>query len=246
MGRLVAVAVLVAASPVAAQTINVNFGPTAPSPNYAAAGGAGMWNAIAGSPSVTYNLVASDGTPSGVTVSQAPTPTLLAGSDPSVTGDDATLLNNALLTTGAETCLFFNGFSAGTYEVLIYAWVPSQPSVLSRTRQDEAPSTIDVGGAWPGHHAENVTFARYIVTVDSGGMLPAHSGLATGQPSAALNGVQIRPVGVSGGGDSGVIDYGDASTTPPPPPGHHGGGCSAGGNAGALVLLALAFVRRRR
>jgi uncharacterized protein (TIGR03382 family) len=243
MGKAVAVALVVSAAPAGAQTLNINFGPTAPSPTYAAAGQAGTWNAVGGTPGMTYDFVAVDGSPSGVTMYQAPTPTAVTGTDPSVTGDDATLLDSSLLTTGAETCLFFSGFTPGTYEVLIYAWVPSQPSVLSRTRQDQAPSTIDVGGAWPGHHAEGVTYARYTVTVDSGGMLPAHSGLATGQPSAALNGVQIRPLPSTGGNDASPIDYGDAGTTPPV---HHGG-CSTGGGAGAGVLLALlALVRRRR
>jgi MYXO-CTERM domain-containing protein len=235
----------VLAAPAGAQSININIGTTgAPSSSYAAAGAAGTWNNVTGVAGPTFDFVALDGSPSGVTATQTPTTTLLTGTDPSVSGDDAKLLNSGLVTTSssAETCLNFLGFAPDTYEVLIYAWVPNQPTVKSRTRQDEAPTTIDVGGAWPGSHAEGVTFARYVVTVDSSGALPAHSGLAPGQPSAALNGIQIRPT-TAAAGDAGISDPGDAGTTDP----HHGGGCSTGGGGGlGLAIVALGLVRRRR
>ncbi len=228
-----------------AVAVNIAFGQDtgAPSAAYAAAGEAGTWNAVAGTAGPTYTLVATDGSPTTVTVSQSPTTTVIMATDPAVSGDDAALLDHGLVTTGAETCLFFKGVPQGTYEVLIYAWLPNQPSVLSRTRQDSAPSTIDVGGAWPGAHAEGTTYARYVVTVGTDGMLPAHSGLAPGAPAAALNGVQIRPL-PAGAPDAAPIADPDAGTSSTP---HHGGGCDAGGGAaGWLVVLgAIAFARRR-
>jgi hypothetical protein len=240
------------AAPAAAQSINVNFGPpgTTPSASYAAAGGAGTWNTVTGISGMTFHLVATDGSPSDITVSQSPTTTLLAVTDPSVSGDDAKLLNNGLVTSSAETCLAFSGFAPGRYEVLVYAWLPDQPAVKSRTRQDEAPSTIDVGGAWTGTHVEGVSYARYVVDVGADGALPAHSGLVPGAPAAALNGVQIRllptggtdgppDAGVGGGGETG--DAGSDGGG-----GSHGGGCSAAGGVGPGALLALALVRRRR
>lgn len=259
MGRVVILVLVAIATPVAAQSINVNFGPagTTPSSSYGAAGAAGTWSTVTGIAGMTFNLVTTDGAPSGVTVSQSPTTTLLAASDPSVSGDDAKLLNNGLVTNGAETCLMFSGVAPGKYEVLVYAWLPNQATVKSRTRQDEAPSTVDVGGAWPGAHAEGITYARYIVDVGANGLLPAHSGLVPNAPGAALNGVQIRPVptggtdgapdaGPMGGGGGGGGAAGDAGTTTEP----HAGGCSAahGGGSGLLASAAVAFacLRRRR
>ena len=234
MRRIACLLVVMFAAPASAQSVNVNFsaGP-APSATYAAAGAAGTWNAVTGIAGTTFKLVGLDGSKTPITVSQSPTTTLLTDTDPSVTGDDATLLDTGLVTTGAETRLAFNGFQPGTYEVLVYAWVPNGPTVKSRTRQDEAPTTIDVGGAWTGAHAVGVTYARYVVTVGNDGNLPAHSGLVPGQPSAALNGIQIRPlpdvesdagVGAADDAGGGSPETGDAGTDSA----HHGGGCNSG------------------
>ncbi|HUJ57456.1 MAG TPA: hypothetical protein VLX92_03160, partial [Kofleriaceae bacterium] len=222
MRALWVVVMLAVAAPAGAQSFNISFGQTSdpPSASYAAAGAAGTWNAVSGVAGPEYALVTIDGSASQVVVSQQPTTTVIATSDPSVTGDDAKLLDHGLVTSSAETCLMFSGMAPGTYEVLIYAWLPDEPTVKSRTRQDEAPSTIDVGGAWTGSHAAGVTYARYVVTVDSSGNLPAHSGLAPDMPSAALNGIQIRPLD-SIGADAGMQpdaagsnqETGDAGTT---------------------------------
>jgi uncharacterized protein (TIGR03382 family) len=243
-------ACLLVASTARAQSINVHFGPqgTTPSAGYAAAGGAGTWNTVTGIAGTTFDLVATDGSASGVQLSQTPTTTLLATTDPAVSGDDAKLLDNGLVTSNQETCLMFTGFQPGMYEVLVYAWLPNQPTVKSRTRQDEAPSTIDVGGAWSGSHEVDVTYARYVVSVSSDGMLPAHSGLVPGMSAAALNGVQIRPLAASGAdagihGDAAGADAGDGNHAT----GDRGGGCDAGGsNGSAIALLAVMLLVRRR
>jgi MYXO-CTERM domain-containing protein len=241
--------VALAARAAHAQSININFGPPAakPSATYAAAGLAGSWNTVTGTSGPVYNgFVSIDGSATSIEMTQSPTTTLLNAVDPSVTGDDAKLLDNGLDTTGAETCLMFSGFAPGTYEVLIYAWTPNQPTVLSRTRQDEAPSTKDVGGAWTGQHVEGVTYARYTVTVDSSGNLPAHSGLAPNQPSAALNGVQIRlmtdAAPDAGPGGGGATPDGGAQSP------EHQNGCAAGGDGAGLAMLGvvLLVLRRRR
>jgi hypothetical protein len=229
-----------------AQSINVSFGHTsgAPSSSYAAAGAAGVWNAVTGISGPTFTLVDTDGAPTSVTLTQSPTTTVLANPDPSVSGDDAALLDNGLVTNGAETCLAFSGFQPGTYEVLVYAWLPNQPTMLSRTRQDEAPSTIDVGGAWTGAHAAGITYARYVVTVDASGSLPAHSGLAPNTALAALNGVQIRPLPATGSPDAGVVTPPDAAVTQDPDAGasaanDNGGGCSTGGGGASWLAIAM-------
>src|SRR5438270_8618154 len=116
--RRVVVGILAVAAPAGAQSLNVSFGHTsgAPSASYAAAGAAGTWNAVTGIAGADDALVTTDGSPSGVTVSQSPTTTVLTAADPSVAGDDASLLNNGLVTTGAETCLMFSHVDPGTYE----------------------------------------------------------------------------------------------------------------------------------
>jgi hypothetical protein len=240
------------AAPAAAETtLNVNFGPAGatPSPTYGAAGAPGVWNTVTGIAGSVYHLTAADG--SQVTLTQSPTATDLATTDPALSGDDATLLNNGLVTMGAETCLMFSGIKAGNYEVLVYAWLPNQPTVKSRTRQDEAPSTIDVGGTWTGAQLEGVTYARYTVTVGTDGNLPVHSGLAAG-PAAALNAVQIRPLASSPlppQVDAGVtVDPTDGGSVDPGSP-QHQGGCNSSGSsslAPSVVALGLLAWRRRR
>src|SRR5437899_3122081 len=151
-------AVGIAAAGAQAQNINVDFGPAAagPSATYGAAGLPGVWNSIEGqsTPSVTYNLVDIYGNPTPVTLSQYGGMSLLTTSDPSVTGDDAALLDDYLITYDPtlESCLFVNGLEPGTYEVLMYAWMPNQPAVFSRVRHDLASMTVDVGGTWTGSH----------------------------------------------------------------------------------------------
>ncbi len=248
------------------QAWNIAFGgagDSGPPATYAAAGQAGVWNTISGVENMSFDLVTTDGSASPVTLSQSPTMTDFSIADPSISGDDAKLLDNGLVTTGAETCVSFYGVTPGTYEVLVYAWTPDGPSVLSRTRQDEAvPETKDIGGAWPGHHEEGITYARYVVVVDAGGVLPTHSGLAPGQPSAALNGIQIRPL--TAAEDAGPQSPDAGQGTPPdafvprgedidagvrsPANGNGGGGCDAGGSGvgGGMMMLALALVIRRR
>jgi hypothetical protein len=218
-----------------AQAFNVDFGMPAnkPADTYAAAGLPGVWNSIEGQSGTTYALVGLDGRPTGVTLTQTGATSLLSTSDPSVSGNDAALLNDALITNiaGQEVCLGVHGLQPGMYEVLIYAWMPNAPNVRSRARQDLSTMTIDVGGAWTGTHLEGVTYARWILTIDSSGFLGSHSGIVPGaiaSNGAALNAIQIRPL-VSGNPDAASSP--DAGSTAPDaaidarisPPGTDGG-----------------------
>jgi MYXO-CTERM domain-containing protein len=101
-----------------------------------------------------------------------------------------------------------------------------------------------------------VTYARYVVELGSDAALPAHSGLATGMPSAALNGIQIRPLAAMpvDAGVAPTIDApangetsGDAGTTTMTSAPSHGG-CATDGRNGwfAAVVVALGLARRRR
>ncbi|HEV8325681.1 MAG TPA: hypothetical protein VG389_28990 [Myxococcota bacterium] len=198
-----------------AQSLNVDFGlpADAPSDTYGAAGLPGVWNSIEGDPNApsAYALVGLDGAPTAVTLYQYGGTYLLSAADPSVSGDDAALLNDALITYDAslESCLFVNGLEPGTYEVTVYAWMPAAPSVLSRVRHDLSATTVDVGGAWTGAHVEGITYARHLLDIPSDGFMGSHSGIVPGASAAlgaALNGFQIRKVdcGVGACTDSGV------------------------------------------
>src|SRR5215831_7065675 len=216
----VALAVLVEQENLArAQAFNVDFGMPAnkPADTYAAAGLPGVWNSIEGQAGITYPLVGLDGRATGVTLTQTGATSLVQASDPSVSGDDAALLDDALITNiaGQEVCLGIHGLQPGMYEVLIYAWMPNAPTVKSRARQDLSTMTIDVGGAWTGTHVAGVTYARWVLTVDSSGFLGSHSGIvpnALPSNGAALNGVQIRPL-TSGNPDA--ASNPDAGSTTP-------------------------------
>lgn len=84
--------------------------------------------------------------------------------------------------------------------MLVYAWMPNHPEVLSYTNSDEEPGNPHylVGGAWPGEHEILVTYAKHISHVgppNLDGRLRVHSGVAPGGNfalGAACNGMQIR------------------------------------------------------
>ena len=117
--HLLCLVVVLPGLPCAGESINVDFGlPGAgPSATYGAARLAGVWNSIEGQhtpftdPQVIYDLVDIDGEATGVTLYQFGGQDLVAEDDPSVTGDHALLLNDALVThsQGLETCLWING-----------------------------------------------------------------------------------------------------------------------------------------
>lgn len=192
------------APPLRAQAVNIDFGEPGAGPpsSYGAAGLPGTWNSLrADHGTTTYNLLGLDGLPTTVSVRQIggfDTPT---ASDPDTSGDDATLMNDYLVTFSAalESCIYLDGVAPGTYEVLIYARMPGQPAVLSYTSVDQEPGFphFSVGGAWPGGHQELITYSRHVAIVGPGGDLDLHSGVVPGaNPTlgAALNGLQIRPI----------------------------------------------------
>jgi hypothetical protein len=190
--------------PVWAQALNIDFGEpaNAPAASYGAAGTAGVWNSLrADHGTTTQNLVGLDGQPTAVSLLQIgglDTPT---AADPASTGDDSLLMDDYLETfsAGLESCICLDGVAPGTYEVLVYAWMPNQPAVDSYTSVDQEPGFphLEVGGAWPGGHQELVTYSRHVAVVGPEGDLDLHSGIVPGHNAAmgaALNGMQIRPV----------------------------------------------------
>jgi hypothetical protein len=228
---------------------------------------AGVWNSIEAedSPRVTYDLVDLEGRPSGVRLHQIGGTEIRSASDPSVSGDDAALMNDALITYTAslESCLFVNGLEPGTYEVITYAWMPNAPEGRARVRHDPSPTVVDVGGAWTGAHVEGITYARHVLEIASDGFLGAHSGIVPGElesDGAALNGIQLRrlvtgPPEVDAGTDAGDPPGADAARVDAGAGGgggRDGGGCSVTGQASSCTawlaiagLIAWRFRRRR-
>ena len=196
-----ALAVAACAAPVTAQDFNLDFGEPGvhPSSSYAAAGLAGYWNAIRAEPSTYYNLLDIHGAATNVQFHQYGGTALVASSDPSVTGDDALLMDDGLITynPGLDSCFYFDNLVPGVYELITYAWRPDYPSEMAKSFVDNTPGLEISGGAWPGSHVHGVTYARHIVTVDASGFMGPHSGLAAGADpaiGAVCNGMQLRRI----------------------------------------------------
>jgi len=187
-----------------AQDMNFDFGAPGdgPSATYGAAGQVGHWNSLlaAHGGGSTSGLLDIYGAATSVSISQIGGLAMLDVNDPAVTGDDALLLDDFLVTynPGLESCLYVNGLQAGTYEVLVYARMPD-PAVLSYTSVDQEPGFPhwSVGGVWTGQHAELVSYSRHFAVVAPSGDLDLHSGIVPGADpllGAALSGLQIRRI----------------------------------------------------
>lgn len=195
-------AAFLGAGEAAAQSINVDFGPPGAGPpaSYGAAGQAGVWNSIpAAHNTTTFNLLGLGGLPTAANLRQYGGLETVSVTDPDTAGDHGVLMDDYLVTfdSDLETCIFMTGLIPGVYEVLIYARMPNQPSVLSDTFVDQEPGVphYSVGGPWPGGHQELVTYSRHLLTVGGDGRLDFHSGIVAGADpleGAAMNGVQFR------------------------------------------------------
>ena len=238
--RLVALVAAFASAPVAAQSFNVDFGEVADAvpATYAGAGLAGYWNQLRGEPNVHYFLKDLAGVTTGVQLHQYGGTALIASSDPSVTGDDALLMNDGLVTynPSLDSCFYFNGLAAGTYELITYAWRPDDPALLSKSFVDNTPGLEISGGAWPGGHVRGVTYARHIVTVGLNGFMGPHSGLAAGANpvvGSVCNGLQLRRI------EHVRFCFGDGTGSPCPCAnnGLPGRGCENHGSATGGAML---------
>ncbi len=197
--RLV-VASLFLATPALGQSLNIDFGEadSHPPPTYAAAGLAGVWNSFPALHGTSENdLLGLDGQPTGARLLQLGGFENLHEHDPAISGDDALLMDDFLVTYNAalESCIFFDDLEPGEYEVLVYARMPD-PAIGSYTSVDQEVGIphYEVGGAWPGGHQELVSFSRHFVTVGADGNLDLHSGIVPGADpllGAALNGIQL-------------------------------------------------------
>jgi len=199
------------AGPALAQDFNVDVGEPGSQPpaSYAAAGQPGVWNSVRAEHVTPFTtgptpeddmLLDVNGQPTGVGFHQFGGMDHVTTNDPSVSGHDASLLNDYLATHSLtlENCMYLNGLEDGTYELITYAWMPNSPGTDQLVRWDFHPGSEEVGGAWPGFHVDGVTYSREIVQVTDG-FLGWHVGIPAGGatlPGAAFNGFQLRRLGV--------------------------------------------------
>ena len=196
-----------AAGRASSQSFNIDVGQlgSQPPPAYAAAGLPGVWNSVRADHVTPFTtgptpqdvmLVDINGIQTGVGFHQYGGMDLVTTNDPSVTGDDAVLMNDYLATHSLtlESCMYLNGLQNGTYELTVYAWMPNSPGTDQQVRYDFHPGATLVGGAWPGSHVEGVTYARNVFDVTNGN-IGLHVGIPSGGttfPGAAFNGWQVR------------------------------------------------------
>ncbi len=200
MRTIIAQCVLLAAAPAAfGQAFNIDFGPpgSAPSSAYGAAGIPGVWNSVALlAAGVRASLVDVTGAASPAQVYMLGCDGVFSSDDPLTQGDDGALMDDMLISLNdpVDACVWVENLPSGLYEVLTYAMTPNLSTELHRVRVDDAPQPpIWIGGAWPGAHQLDVTYARHTVTITAG-VIGLHSGLWAANITSGINGVQVRRV----------------------------------------------------
>jgi hypothetical protein len=190
-------AVLLLAAPAAAQSLNIDFGPASslPPATYGGVGRAGTWSTFESLPTnVRFALVDLFGRAIPARLYNNGGTALLTSPIPGASGGDAALMNDMFLSFNNPTdlCLWVEHLQAGTYDVIIYALTPDDPTRLSRVRVDSgSPGPTMVGGAWPGSHVAGVTYATFTVSVSADGTIGLHSGLAGANIQSGINGLQL-------------------------------------------------------
>jgi hypothetical protein len=216
-------AAVLCCAPALAQSINVAIGPagsTPPGSQYGGAGRPGVWNVIeALHASSQFGIVDIDGNPTGLRIRQVGGTAPLSSDDPATAGDDELLMDHCMrtFTANLETCIYVDFLEPGEYEAIVYAWMPNAPDIRAYVSCDEEPGFPHhiVGGAWPGGHAEFVTYSRHSAIVGLNGQLRLHSGIVPGHPAAlgaAMNGFQLRRLPAFLAGDmncDGVVSVAD-------------------------------------
>jgi len=229
--------------PVAAD-INVDIGPTGPTPGtplnmYAgAASRPGKWNARSAHVA-TSTLDGLGGTACGAVLSRVvATPQDRVFTNPGPMGDDSALLNDAqdVGGLGGTTTWTFGNLFGGNYAVYTYAWAPDGATYRSNVSvAGSTDATQSVGGAWSGAHALGVTYALHRVDgVANGGSIAIT--VATGVGYGTLNGFQLVEQTVTP--TPYCFGNGSGTNCPCGNVGAAGNGCPSSVNANGANLLA--------
>ena len=187
------------------QTINIDVGDPSstvgiPSNTYAAAGTAGPWNALSGTPGTNLaGLVDTNGNATGAAVTITGGAGNFFFNNVATTGDDEALMDD-LQDVGSPpgiATLDFTGLSNGTYTVRTYAWAPDDRVNLTTTVTVTGGTggAQTLGGLWTGSHVAGETYAQHTVDV-SDGTLQVMAAATLGFGS--MNGIQLElaPPGV--------------------------------------------------
>lgn len=231
----------VAAPRTSAQSFNVDFAsfsnPPTPSVAYgAAANQPGRWNPIDVTV-VNPPLLGLDGVATAVTLTRSNLLTIDMGFDNALThGDDGALLDDGE-SIGNVSMWTFAHLAAGEYALYTYAWAPDSFTYLTRVSGGTIDAPQDVGGMWPGHHAQGVTYALHHFAVPQGGSLTVSATASPTFPVAGtINGFQLAKLDTP----TQVACAGDGSGTPCPcgNNGAAGRGCANSVNALGARLAA--------
>jgi hypothetical protein len=172
-----------------------------PSNTYGAAGAAGSWNALDGTPGANISgLIDTAGNVSGASVTITGGSGNFSFNNVATTGDDEALMDD-LQDVGAPpgvATLDFAGLFNGTYTVRTYAWAPDDRINLTTTVTVTGGmgGAQTLGGAWTGSHVAGSTYAQHTVDV-SDGTLQVQAAAALGFGS--LNGIQLEPAALGVG-----------------------------------------------
>lgn len=181
LSALALLPLLLCARGAAAQSINIDVGPTAgsnPFPNYGgAAAQPGTWNWFDVNPAllnVPRPMSSLTGAVTGVSMRfTAGLGGNFSFNHPATVGGDEALLDDVHdIGPGLVARYEIAGLAATGYWVYTYAWAPD--NVAFRTEVSVAGSYDPpqrIGGAWPGAQRYQVTFAKHFVVVPPGGLL---------------------------------------------------------------------------
>ena len=172
-----------------AQSANMDYHDAAgiPTADYAAAGLPGVWNALTGPAGVFESLVGLDGLPITATITQTGGGGLQLVPNGALTGNDAALLNDRLLSTASFITLDFAALTNGTYHVYTYVF-SGTPRNVSVWINDDQGTAFDYVTGWNGQPELGATHARHETEVLDGSLritvnLPGDD--------AVVNGVQL-------------------------------------------------------
>jgi hypothetical protein len=225
---LVSLAFVLSAAEASAQSFNIDFGPTQgafglPGPAYAAAGAAGVWNAV-GQPSAA-NLVDRTGAPTNVALLLSGAPEFRECDVAGTTAGDQRLLDDRASWIWQPDMqeARIQGLAAGEYRVLVYALNGCEAFMSGVSVAINGATCGSMSMAWTGSLAEGSTYTLCDATLSTGQDLVLSLCCATLIEDYKLCGLQIERV-------ESTADFcsGDGSALPCP--------CGNGSGAGSGCL----------
>ncbi len=192
--RLCLVLCALCASRSTAQSINIDFGLDAGTPDAefgAASLQSGNWHALTGFEDEPVMLLNVNGEPSGVTMVRS-LPFGQSWTDHPATSDAVQALFDDYYDLHSVPCEFlFEGLHPGQYQVFSYAWAPDNDNFRTSIWYDGDDANAQlVGGAWPGDFQTGITHALHTILVDDSRRNVMH---AFGLVKGTLNGIQFVP-----------------------------------------------------